>query len=189
MLFVNKVVGTRGLFTTESIQDYLKGIILSKLNTIFSKELKSVFDIAGNIEKLNLITRTSLDLDFSSLGLKIYDFYIQNITVPEEVQKLIDTRSGMGALGNLDQYMKYKVASAIGDAANNDNGTGDMFQTGAGLALGMLLPQIMNTSMNKSNSTSIDSLEKIKKLKELLEIGAITQDEFDIKKVLLLKEI
>jgi len=189
MLFVNKVVGTRGLFSTDSIQDYLKGIIVSKLNTILSKELKSVFDIAQSVEQLNLILRTELDSDFSALGIKIHDFYIQSISLPEEVQKLIDTRSGMGALGNLDLYMKFQVANAIGDAANNINGTGDAFNTGAGLALGMILPQIMNTSMNKSTSSPIDSMEKIKKLKELLEIGAINQEEFNEKKAVLLKEI
>lgn len=189
MLFVNKVVGTRGLFSTESIQDYLKGIIVSKLNTILAKELKSVFDIAQCIENLNLIIRTEIDTDFSGLGLKIHDFYIQSISVPEEVQKLIDTRSGMGALGNIDQFMKFKVANAIGDAANNSGGSGDAFNTGAGLALGMLMPQMMNSSMNKTTSNSIEPMEKIKKLKELLELGAITQAEFDEKKVSLLKEI
>jgi len=189
MLFVNKVVGTRGLFSTESIQDYLKGIIISKLNTILAKELKSVFDIAQSIENLNLVIRTELDTDFSGLGLRIHDFYIQSISVPEEVQKLIDTRSGMGALGNMDQFMKFQVANAIGDAANNSGGTGDAFNTGAGLALGMLLPQMMNSSINKPSTNSIDPMEKIKKLKELLEIGAITQTEFDDKKALLLKEI
>ena len=189
MLFVNKVVGTRGLFSTESIQDYLKGIIISKLNTILAKELKSVFDISQSIENLNVIIRTEIDTDFSGLGLKIHDFYIQSISVPEEVQKLIDTRSGMGALGNMDQFMKFQVANAIGDAANNNGGSGDAFNTGAGLALGMLLPQMMNSSMNKSSSNSIEPMEKIKKLKELLELGAITQAEFDEKKVALLKEI
>jgi membrane protease subunit (stomatin/prohibitin family) len=189
LLFVNKIVGTRGLFTTDGIQEYLKGIIVSKLNTILSKELKSVFDIALSIEQLNLILRTELDTDFSALGLKIHDFYIQSISLPEEVQKLIDTRSGMGALGNLDQYMKFQVANAIGDAANNNNGTGDSFNTGAGLALGMLLPQMMNSSLGKYNISPIDSMEKIKKLKELHEIGAITQEEFNEKKAVLLKDI
>jgi len=189
MLFVNKVVGTQGLFSTEKIQDYLKGIIISKLNTILAKELKSVFDISQSIDDLNLIIRTDLDNDFSGLGLKIHDFYIHSISVPEEVQKLIDTRSGMGALGNMDQYMKFQVANAIGDAANNGGGTGDAFNTGAGLALGMLLPQMMNSSINKPSDNSTDPMEKIKKLKELLELGAITQTEFDDKKAFLLKEI
>jgi len=189
MLFVNKVVGTKGLFATNSIEDYLKGIIVSKLNTVLGNELKSVFDISKSIDKLNLILRTELQTDFNGLGLQIHDFYIQSISVPDEVQQMIDTRSGMGALGNLDQYMKFKVANAIGDSANNTDGSSGAFNTGAGLALGMLLPQMINSSMNQSKVTTMDSMEKLKKLKELLELGAITQEEFDEKKSVLLKDI
>lgn len=189
MLFVNKVVGTKGLFATNSIEDYLKGIIVSKLNTVLGNELKSVFDISKNIDQLNLILRTELQTDFNALGLQIHDFYIQSISVPDEVQQMIDTRSGMGALGNLDQYMKFKVANAIGDSANNNDGSSGAFNTGAGLALGMLLPQMINSSMNHTKVTTMDSMEKLKKLKELLELGAITQEEFDEKKSVLLKDI
>lgn len=189
MLFVNKVVGTKGLYSTNSIEDYLKGIIVSKLNTILGNELTSVFDISKNIDQLNLILRTELQTDFVGLGLQIHDFYIQSISVPDEVQKMIDTRSGMGALGNLDQYMKFKVANAIGDSANNSDSSGGAFNTGAGLALGMLLPQMINSSMNQTKNTTMDSMEKLKKLKELLELGAITQEEFDEKKSVLLKDI
>jgi len=189
MLFVNKVVGTKGLFTTSSIEDYLKGIIISKLNTVIAKELKSVFDIAKNIDILNLVIRTELQTDFNGLGLQIHDFYIQSISVPEEVQKMIDTKSGMGALGNLDQYMKFKVANAIGDSANNSSGSGDAFNAGVGLSFGMILPQIINSNLSSRKNDSIDSMEKLKKLKELLELGAINQEEFDEKKSVLLKEI
>ena len=189
MLFVNKVVGTKGLFATNSIEDYLKGIIVSKLNTVLGNELKSVFDISKSIDQLNLILRTELQTDFNGLGLQIHDFYIQSISVPDEVQKMIDTRSGMGALGNLDQYMKFKVANAIGDSANNSDGSGGAFNTGAGLALGMLLPQMINSSMNQPKVTTMDSMDKLKKLKELLELGAITQEEFEEKKSILLKDI
>jgi membrane protease subunit (stomatin/prohibitin family) len=189
MLFVNKVVGTKGLFTTSSIEDYLKGIIISKLNTVFANELKSVFDIAKNIDNLNLVIRTELQTDFNGLGLQIHDFYIQSISVPDEVQKMIDTKSGMGALGNIDQYMKFKVANAIGDSANNSSGSGNAFNAGVGLSLGMILPQMINSNLSSRKNDSIDSMEKLKKLKELLVLGAITQEEFDEKKSVLLKEI
>ena len=70
MLFVNKVVGTKGLFATNSIEDYLKGIIVSKLNTVLGNELKSVFDISKSIDQLNLILRTELQTDFNGLDYK-----------------------------------------------------------------------------------------------------------------------
>ena len=188
MLFVNKVVGTRGLFSTDSIEDYLKGIIVSKLNVVLGANLKTVLDIAGTIDQLNLILRTVLQNDFSGLGLVVHDLYIQSISVPDEVQKIIDTKSGMGVLGNLDQYMKYKVANAIGDAAINTGSTGDGIGIGAGLAMGMNMAQMINQGMNTSNSNE-DPIEKIKKLKELLDIGALTQAEFETKKNEILKNI
>jgi len=187
-LFVNKVAGTRGLFKTEEIQDYFKGIIVSKLNSILAKEIKTVYDISNQIEDLNLILRNELSIEFSALGLKVHDFYIQSISVPEEVQKLIDTKSGIGALGNLDQFMKYKIATAIGDVANNQGSSGDAFNSGAGLAFGMLVPQMINSNYNAKLIGS-DPLDKIKKLKELLELGAINQLEFENLKNEQLKQI
>lgn len=189
MLFVNKVVGTMGLYTTGVIEDYLRGIIISKLNVVLGKMLKSVFDIPVMMDDLNLVFRTELQQDFAGLGLTLHDLYIQSISVPEEVQGMIDTRSGMNAVGNLDQYMKLKVANAIGDSANNSDNSNSAFNTGAELALGMLLPQMINSSINQTNKTTVDSIEKLKKLKELLELGAITQEEYDDKKSVLLKDI
>jgi membrane protease subunit (stomatin/prohibitin family) len=188
MLFVNKVVGTKGLYSTDSIEDYLKGIIVSKLNVVLGANLKTVLDIAGTIDQLNLILRTELQNEFTGLGLNVHDLYIQSISVPEDVQKIIDTKSGMGVLGNLDQYMKYKVANAIGDAANNTGSSGDGLGTGAGLAMGMNMAQMINQTMNNNRAIE-ESIEKIKKLKELVDIGALTQAEFENKKSEILKNI
>ncbi|MCZ2130733.1 MAG: SPFH domain-containing protein [Bacteroidia bacterium] len=187
MLFVNKVVGTKGLFATNSIEDYLKGIIVSKLNKVLGNELKSVFDISKSIDQLNLILRTELQTDFNGLGLQIHDFYIQSISVPDEVQKIIDSKSGMGVVGNLDQYMKFKIADSLGDAAKNNGAAGTGFGLGAGIGMGMALPNMIQQSMNPQINESVS--DKIKKLKELLDMGAISQQEFDDKKRELLKQL
>jgi membrane protease subunit (stomatin/prohibitin family) len=187
MLFVNKVVGTKGLFTTSSVEDYLRGIIVSKLNSILARELTSVLDISKNIETLNMIIRTELQTDFNGLGLQVHDFYIQSVSVPDEVQKIIDSKSGMSVLGNLDQYMKFKIANAIGDAANNESTAGSMVGLGAGMGMGMNFPNYIQESMQPQHSQPIT--EKLKNLKELLDLGAITQQEFDNKKSELLKQI
>ena len=189
LLFVNKLAGTRGVFTTDGIKNYLKGIIISKVNAVLSRDFTSILEIGKKIEDLNVILKSELHSEFSGLGLKIHDFFIQSITVPEEVQQMIDIRSGIGAIGNLDQYMKFKVANAIGDSAQNNGSTGNAFNTGAGLALGMLLPQMINLGINPSGKDSKDSVDKIRMLKELLEMGAITQAEFESKKAALLNEI
>lgn len=188
LLFVNKVVGTMGLYDTGVIEDYLRGIILSKLNVVLGKMLKSIFDIPVMMNDLNLVLRTELQQDLSGLGFMLHDLYIQSISVPDEVQKMIDTKSGMNAVGNLDQYMKLKVADAIGDAAKNNGNAGAGLGLGAGLGMGMALPNMIQQSMN--NDKSAESVtDKLKNLKELLDMGALTMDEFEIKKKELLKQI
>lgn len=186
MLFVNKVVGTMGLYTTFVIEDYLRGIIVSKLNVVLGKSLQSVFDISLKMDELNLILRTELFEDFKGLGLKLHDIYIHSISVPEEVQKMIDTKSGMNAVGNLDQYMKLKIADSLGKATAG-GGMSDGLGVGAGLGMGMAMPNMINQAMQSNTSESIT--DKLKSLKELLDLGALTQDEFEDKKKELLKQI
>ena len=187
LLFVNKVVGTMGLYTTGVIEDYLRGIILSKLNVVLGKMLKSIFDIPVMMDELNLVLRTELQDDFKGLGLVMHDMYIQSISVPDEVQKMIDTKSGMNAVGNLDQYMKLKVADSLGDAAKNNGNAGAGLAMGAGLGMGMALPNMIQQSMNSGSTESVT--DKLKKLKELLDLGALTHEEFESKKKELLKQI
>ena len=188
MLFVNKVVGTMGLFTTQSIEDYLRGMIVSKLNVVLSRILTSVFDIPASMDQLNTMMRVELVTDFDGLGLSMHDLYVQAISLPEEVQQKIDTKSGMNALGNLDQYMKLKIADSLGDAAKSGGGMGDGLGLGAGLGMGMALPNMIQQNM-QTNSSGGNLAVKLKELKELLDLGAITQDEFDKKKQELLKQL
>jgi membrane protease subunit (stomatin/prohibitin family) len=187
LLFVNKIAGTMGLYTTEVISDYLRGIIISKFNVVLARMLKTVFDIPASMDDLNLVMRTELHNDFEGLGLKLHDFYIQSISLPDEVQKMIDTRTGMNAVGNLDQYMKLKIADSLGDAAKNNSAAGTGLGLGAGIGMGMVLPNMIQQSMNPQNNESVS--DKLKKLKELLDMGALTQAEFDTKKKELLKQI
>lgn len=187
MLFVNKVVGTMGLYTTAVIEDYLRGIIISNLNVVLGKMLKSVFDIPVMMDDLNLVFRTELQQDFAGLGLTLHDLYIQSISVPEEVQGMIDARSGMNAVGNLDQYMKLKVADSLGDAAKNSGNAGAGMGLGAGLGMGMAMPNMIQQAMQTNSNESVT--DKLKNLKELLDLGALNQEEFDIKKKELLKQI
>ncbi len=187
LLFVNKVAGTMGLYTTGVIEDYLRGIIISKLNVVMGRMLKTVFDIPVAMDELNLVLRTELQTDFAGLGLTMHDLYIHSISLPDEVQKMIDTRTGMNAMGNLDQYMKLKIADSLGDAAKNNGAAGTGLGLGAGIGMGMALPNMIQQSMNPQNNESV--ADKLKKLKELLDMGALTQDEFDTKKKELLKQI
>ena len=187
MLFVNKIVGTRGSFSNSDIADYLRSIIVSKFTTVLAKNLKTVFDMPSAFDDFGIIIKALLKDEFEGIGLVIHDFYLNSISVPDEVQEMIDQRSGMSALGNMDEFMKYKVAMSIGDAANQPGGAaGGLVGAGAGLGMGFAMPGMIQQTLGGvlgANSNSSESpLDKLKKLKELLDLGALTQEEFDDKK-------
>jgi membrane protease subunit (stomatin/prohibitin family) len=196
-LFLNKVAGTAGLYTADGIEDYLKGIVLSNLATALGKELRSVFDIGTSYDKIGAEARAQLNSQFTDLGLLLHDFNINSINLPEEVQAMIDTRSGLSAIGNMDDFMKYKVAMSLEKAADNPSSgmggmMGNMIGAGTGLGMGYMMPQYVQQAMSVSAAPAApkqSAVERIKSLKELLDIGALSQEEFDTKKKQLLEEI
>lgn len=196
MLFINKVVGTKGIYTNDDIEDYLKNIIVSRLTNIIGDELKTVFDMPSSLDDLSLAARVKLQAEFDGLGLSLHDFYINSISVPEDVQKIIDQRSGMSAIGNMDEFMKYKVALSLENASQNQAGTGEAMGgglgAGMGLGMGFMMPQMIQQSMASSMQGSSEketAMDKLKKLKELLDMGVISQDEFNQKKNKLMDQI
>jgi membrane protease subunit (stomatin/prohibitin family) len=194
LLFVNKIVGTQGGYRNSDIADYLKSIIVSKMTDVLGNEIKTIFDLPKDFNQLALLIKTALQLDFDGLGLSLHDLYINSISLPPEVQSMIDARSGMSAVGNMDEFMKFKAALALEGAANNPGGTAAAgVGVGAGLGMGLVIPQMLQQSISGNqaagNMPKEGPMDKIKKLKELLDIGAITKDEFDAKKAILMKEI
>jgi len=142
-LFVNTIVGTQGVFRAEDIGNYLRSIIVQQLTVLMGQVMKSVLDLAVMYEQLALATKTAVADQFAAYGLQLDSFQIGAITPPDEVQAKIDERSSMGALGNLDQYMKYRTAQAIGDAANNPGSGGDALGAGIGFGLGSQIASAM----------------------------------------------
>lgn len=149
LLFINSLVGARGSFDTVDIDDYLRDVIVSRLNDFMGESINSLFDLPQVYDEMAASVKSRLQDDFSRFGIELGEFYINRITPPEEVQKMIDARSGMAAVGNLDAYLKFKTATAIGDAAlAGGNGNGGMDASsglgmGVGAGLGMLLPGMM----------------------------------------------
>jgi len=194
LLFINKIVGTQAGYKNSDISDYLKNIIISKMTDVLGNHIKSIFDMPKDFNQLALFIKTALQMDFDGLGLSLHDLYINTISLPPDVQTMIDARSGMSAVGNMDEFMKFKAAIALEGAANNPGGAAATgVGVGAGLGMGYILPQMLQQSISGSQAASSmskeDPMEKIRKLKELLDIGAITKDEFESKKAILLKEI
>jgi membrane protease subunit (stomatin/prohibitin family) len=133
-LFVNTLVGSMGLYSTDGVEAYFKDAIVARLTDLLGENLQSIFDLPKVYDELAMALKTRVADDFGKYGIDLADLFLGAITPPEEVQKLIDERSGMGALGNLDAYMKFKAARALGDAAQ---ASGEGGAVGAGLGVGM----------------------------------------------------
>jgi membrane protease subunit (stomatin/prohibitin family) len=195
-VFLNKVVGTQGIFTDADIQDYLKNIIVSRLIDVLGTNIKTIFDLPKVYDELSVAAKALLAANFEAVGLNLVDFFINSITPPDEVQKAIDERSSMQAIGDMDKYMQFKTARAIQDAANQSGGTaGAGVGLGAGMGMGMMIPDIMRRAQENTRSSpppngpATDPLESVKQLKALLDSGAISEDEYNRKKDELLRKI
>lgn len=143
--FVHQIVGTRGLYTTEAIENYFRDVIVARLTDLLGENLTTVFDLPRLYDELALGLKSRVGDDFAKYGLELADLYVGAITPPEEVQARIDERTGMSVLGNLDSYMKFKAAQAMGDAAKQggDGTVGASLGVGVGAGLGMAIPQMM----------------------------------------------
>jgi membrane protease subunit (stomatin/prohibitin family) len=152
LLFINTLIGTQGIFTTEEISDYLRDVVVSRLNDLLGETLKSIFDLPQHYDEFGVALKARVTQDFQKYGLELADLYVNSITPPDEVQRTIDDRSGMQAVGNLDSFLKFKAAKALGDAARADGGAaGSAAASGMGLGIGagigMMLPGMLQKSM------------------------------------------
>ena len=137
VLFVNKVCGVRGIFTGKDIEGFLKSIVVSTLAQVIGGTLTSIFDLPVRYDELVTATKARVFDEFASYGTELVSLVIESITPPDEVQARIDERSGISAVGDLDSYLRYKSAIALGDAATNPGGAGGVMDTAAGLGLGL----------------------------------------------------
>jgi len=128
--FIKEVAGTNAHFQTEDIDGQLKRAIVSEFSDAIGELKIPALDLAAQYKELGEAIRAKINEDFKTYGLEVTKFYVENISLPEEVEKALDKRSSMGALGNADQYMKFQAADALRDAAQNEGG-------GAGLGAGL----------------------------------------------------
>jgi membrane protease subunit (stomatin/prohibitin family) len=134
-MFVNQIVGTQGLYTTDSIVGYLQSIVVSRFADLLGELQADLLDLPSKYDELGSGLRASASDDFEAIGLLLKAVYITAINVPEEVEKALDERASIGAIGNMQSYMQFKAARALGDAALTGGGEGGSF-TGMGVGLG-----------------------------------------------------
>ncbi|MDQ3248603.1 MAG: SPFH domain-containing protein [Chloroflexota bacterium] len=146
--FVDQIVGTQGIYNTSQIEEFLRGIVLSRLTDVLGENMTSIFDLPKLFDEISAGMKAKVQEDFLALGLNLKQFMIVSISPTEETAKAIDERSSMGAVGNLDSYMKYKTARAVGDAAQQPGGTSEGLGLGAGVGLGAGMASMIAGAMS-----------------------------------------
>lgn len=151
-LFIGEVVGTRGIFTTEDIEDYLRDLLVGRLNDFMGETLKSVFDLPRYFDEIGVGLKGRISDDFGKYGLEIVDFIINSITPPEEVQKMIDERASMGVIGDMNRFMQFKTAKAVEKMAEQNGTAGSAMGMGMGAGFGMMMPGMMQQAMQQGQA-------------------------------------
>ncbi len=147
-VFFQNIVGTRGLTSTDEVTGQLRSTILSRLSDALAESKIAALDLAAHYDELSVAGRGVLSPEFAGFGLELSRFFIENISLPEEVEKAIDQRSKLGVLGDrMQQYTQLQAAEAIGTAAANPGGlAGAGVGIGAGVAMGQMMGQAMGNS-------------------------------------------
>jgi membrane protease subunit (stomatin/prohibitin family) len=129
-MFIKEIAGTNAHFQTEDIDEQLKRAIVTEFSDALGELKIPALDLAAQYKEVGETIRGKINEDFGTYGLQVTKFYVENISLPPEVEAAMDRRASMGALGNVDNYMKFQAADALRDAAQNEGG-------GAGLGAGL----------------------------------------------------
>jgi membrane protease subunit (stomatin/prohibitin family) len=186
-MFVEEIVGSRGSYAREDIQDWLRSAVLSQFRDVVGTLGKSAFEIQGLTADISELMVGRTQDDFAAMGLVLVDFKVAEITPSaKSAQELRD----MGLI-DMQTYMQLQAADAMRDAANAPGG--NLAGAGVGLGAGMNLGQMMGQAMQgggRAAQPAADSpMAKLQQLKQMLDNGLITQDEYDQKKADILSQM
>jgi membrane protease subunit (stomatin/prohibitin family) len=204
-LFHTEISGTRERYEVGDLDGQLRGLVLQNISNAIASSGIPFLDLASNQLMFAQALTTQLAPEFIKIGLKLEGMTVQNVSLPEELQKILDQKIGMGMVGNdMAKFMQYQTAQAIPKfaegAAAGGGIAGDAMGLGAGVALGQVLAQNLAAGLQGGAAAPAaapaavgmkaeDVMATLEKLGELKAKGILTQDEFDAKKTELLKKL
>jgi membrane protease subunit (stomatin/prohibitin family) len=152
--FVLTVVGTTGDFTTESILGQLRNIAVTRFSDAVAESKIPVLDMASNLNEFSLFCEQKLQPDFAEYGIQLAKFLVVSITLPEEVEKVLDKRTSMGIVGDMNKFMQFQAAQSMEAAANNPSDGGASAGMGMGMGFGManMMMNSFNQAQNQGNA-------------------------------------
>ncbi len=206
-LFHTEISGTREEYSVADVDGQLRGLVLQNISNAIASSGLPFLDLAANQIAFADALAKELQPAFAKVGLLLEAMTVQNVSLPEELQKILDQKIGMGMVGNdMAKFMQYQTAQAIpkfAEGAGNGGGVaGDAMGLGAGVALGQVLAQNLQQGLQGGGATQAapapaapagvrpdEVMATLEKLGDLKAKGILTQEEFDAKKAELLKKL
>ena len=205
--FHTEISGTRDIYSVADLDGQLRGLVLQNISDAIAQSGVPFLDLAANQIEFAQALSAQIGPEFAKLGLQLDTITVQNVSLPEELQKILDQKIGMGMVGNdMGKFMQYQTAQAIpkfAEGASQGGGiAGDAMGLGAGVALGQVLAQNLAQGLQGGQGAGApsaapaaavvspaDLMATLEKLAELKTKGILTQEEFDAKKAELLKKL
>ncbi|MBS0453041.1 MAG: SPFH domain-containing protein [Proteobacteria bacterium] len=206
--FHTEISGTRDIYSVQDLDGQLRGLVLQNISNAIAASGVPFLDLAANQIQFAQALASQLAPEFAKIGLQLDGMTVQSISLPEELQKILDQKIGMGMVGNdMGKFMQYQTAQAIpkfAEGASQGGGVaGDAMGLGAGVALGQVLAQKLAQGLQGGQGggaapaaapavaaiSPADVMATLEKLGELKAKGILTQEEFDAKKTELLKKL
>jgi len=190
--FYTEISGTRDVYTRDDLEQQLRNLVISTMTSLLGSSSIPFLDMAGNQGLMADKIKEELLVVFDRYGVALDNFVVENVSLPEELQKAIDTRISMGMMGDMAKYTQYQAASAIPLAAQNEGG---MAGIGANLAVGAVMGQAMAQAMKPASAeapaaaAAPDPAARLGQLKTLLDQGLIQQADYDTAKAEILKKL
>ena len=207
-VFHTEISGTRESYGAEDIDGQLRGLVLQNISAAVAGSGIAFLDLAANQLSFAQALTRQLGPEFEKIGLKLEGMTVQNVSLPEELQKIMDQKIGMGMIGNdMGKFMQYQTAQAIpkfaeGSGSGGGGMAGDAMGLGAGVALGQVMAQNLAAGLHPQAAPvaaapvaaavgmkAEDVMATLEKLGELKAKGILTAEEFDAKKAELLKKL
>jgi membrane protease subunit (stomatin/prohibitin family) len=149
---IKEFVGTREVAKTTDVSEHLKRVIVSKLSDVIGESKIAALDFASQYDELSEFSQQRLQKYFEEFGLELSSFHVENISLPQEVEKTLDTRTSMGIMGDkMGSFTQYQAAHAMRDAAQNPSG--GLAGAGVGLGAGVSLGQVMGGALANAKDT------------------------------------
>jgi membrane protease subunit (stomatin/prohibitin family) len=193
-LFHTEISGTRDTYTVADLDGQLRGLMLQHISDAVARSGIAFLDLAANQVEFAKQIQAATAPSFEAIGLKLELVTLQNVSLPEELQKILDQKIGMGMVGSdMGKFMQYQTAQSMPELAKGAGSggvAGDAMGLGAGVALGQVMAQNLQQGLQGGGSVKpTDVMATLEKLGELKAKGVLTEEEFAAKKAELLKKL